>query len=128
MPKLGPDLPEIAAMRERAPAGRIAVVNLLKFKPGAEARQAYARYMRHAHPAAHPDCTILHAGPAFHEFGTGEEWDYIIIAGYPCFEDFAATVSHDAWQTDGARHRPDALERTLMIVSPASDLSRDFPA
>ena len=129
MPKLGPTPDEIEALRAAAPAGPIAVINLLKLKPGPEGKAAYRRYMEGAGGGArHPDCEIVHAGPAFHDFGTGEDWDYIIIARYPRFEDFAWTVTQDAWQIDGARHRPAALERTLMIVSPSSDLMADFAA
>lgn len=128
MPKLGPTREEIAGLRARAPDGPIAVINLLKFQPGTDGLAAYARYMAGARAAAHPDCRILHAGPAFHDFGSGEDWDYVIVAGYPRFADFADTVAHEAWQVDGAQHRPAALQRTLMIVSPASDLAKDFAA
>ena len=126
MSKLGPEREEIERLRPDAPPGPIMVVNLLKFRPGAEAPQAYARYLKGAAAATHPDCRLLHAGPAFHDFGAGEDWDYVIIAHYPNFEAFAWTVSQDAWQVDGAQHRPDALERTLMIVTPESDMRRDF--
>lgn len=128
MTKLGPTLEEIERLREQAPDGPIMVVNLLKFRVGAEGRRAYARYLDGAADATHPDCALIHAGPAFHDFGAGEGWDYVIIARYPCFEDFAWTVTQDSWQVDGARHRPDALEKTLMIVTPSGDLRRDFAA
>ena len=124
--KLGPTRKEIEALRHKAPAGPIVVINLLKLKAGSAGRAAYRRYLEGARAAAHPDCQVLHAGPAFHDFGTGEDWDYTIIARYPRFEDFAWTVTQDAWQIDGARHRPEALERTLMVVSPAGDLQKDF--
>jgi hypothetical protein len=127
MTKLGPSKEEIERLRPSAPDGPIMVVNLLKFRPGEEGRQAYARYLAGAAGATHPDCRLVHAGPAFHDFGAGESWDYVIIAHYPRFDDFAWSVSQDAWQVDGARHRPDALEKTLMIVTPAGDLRRDFP-
>lgn len=127
MTKLGPTREEIEASRAAAPDGPVAIVNLLRFKPGV-GRAGYARYLAGAAGAAHPDCTVLHAGPAFHDCGTGEDWDYVILARYPRFADFADTVAHEAWQVDGARHRPDALERTLMIVSPAGDLRADFGA
>lgn len=127
MSKLGPTREEIEALRASAPEGPIAVINLLKLRPGAEGKAAYRRYLEGAQAAAHPDCRLLHAGPAFHDFGAGEAWDYVIIAYYPRFEDFAWTVTQGAWQHDGARHRPDALEKTLMIVSPAGDIRADFP-
>jgi len=126
MSKLGPTRDEIEALRASAPEGPIAVINLLKFKPGPEGKAAYRRYLEGARGATHPDVKVVHAGPAFHDFGAGEDWDYVIIAHYPRFEDFAWAVTQDAWQEDGARHRPDALEKTLMIVSPVGDLATDF--
>lgn len=126
MAKLGPTLEEIEALRAKAPSGPICVVNLLKLKPAPGGRAAYLRYLQGSRAAAHPDCQVVHAGPVFHDFGTGEEWDYVIIARYPRFEDFAYSVTHEAWQRQAADSRPDALERTVMIVTPASDLLADF--
>lgn len=126
--KLGPTHDEIDRLRATAPDGPIAVINLLKFMPGPGGKAAYLRYAQAAGGARHPDCEVIHTGPAFHDFGTGEDWDYIIIARYPRFEDFAWSVTQDAWQEDGARHRPEALERTLMIVSPSGDLFADLSA
>lgn len=128
MTKLGPTREEIERLRATAPHGPVTVINLLKFRSDPDGRAAYARYLAGAAEATHPDCVLVHAGPAFHDFGAGEAWDYVIIARYPRFDDFAWTVTQDAWQVDGARHRPDALEKTLMIVSSAGDIRRDFPA
>lgn len=126
--KLGPTPAEIEKLRPNAPEGPVMIVNLLKFRPGEEGRRAYGRYLAGAAGATHPDCELVHADPAFHDFGAGETWDYVIIARYPRFDDFAWSVTQDAWQLDGARHRPDALEKTLMLVTSVGDLRGDFLA
>jgi hypothetical protein len=123
--KLSPGLEEIEVLRKSAPAGPILVINLLRFRPGDEAKAAYGRYLAKARPAGHPDCEVIHSGPAFHDFGAGEAWDYVIIARYPRFDDFASTVTNAAW-IDAARERPDALDRTLMIVTSAGDPASAF--
>lgn len=125
MSKLGPTPEEIEAMRSRAPDGPVTIVNLLRMQPGDDGRAAYGRYLRDARSSAHPDVEVLHAGPVFHDFGAGDDWDYVIIARYQRFDDFAATVGSDAWQ-HAARHRTAALQATLMIVSPVGDLPTDF--
>jgi len=126
MVKLGPTLEEIAEWSRKSPEGPVTIINLLKLKPEPGGRAAYLRYLEGAHAASHPDIQLLHCGPAFHDFGSGEDWDYVIIARYPKFADFAWAVSHDDWQASAAANRGDALEKTLMIVSPAGDLRTDF--
>lgn len=120
--KLTPTPAEIDALRNTVPPGPVTIVNLLKFKPGSAARAAYRRYMEGARPASNPDMDIVFAGPAMADVGGGEDWDYVIISRYRQFDDFARTVTHPAYQTDAAAHRPDALEKTVMIVSREGDL------
>lgn len=126
MIKLGPTREEIDEWSRTAPEGPVTIINLLKLKPAPGGPAAYLRYLQGAHGSTHPDVEVLHAGPAFHDFGTGEDWDYVIIARYPRFEDFAWAVSSDGWQASAAANRGDALEKTVMIVSPAGDLLADF--
>jgi len=125
MDKLSPTRQEIEALRARAPEGPVLVINLLKFKPGPDALAAYRRYLDLSASARHPDCTVIHIGPAFHDFGSGQDWDYVIIASYPRFADFAWTVTHAAWER-AARERPAALERTVMLVTSAGNPEVDF--
>jgi len=125
--KLSPTPEEIEAMRKQAPHGPITVVNLLKMRDGADAPIAYRRYLADTAHAHAPNCEVIHARPAFHDFGAGEAWDYVIIARYDRFEDFAVTVASGAWQ-HSARHRPEALETTITPVTSAGDLASDFGA
>ncbi|MBV9994784.1 MAG: hypothetical protein JO127_06190 [Caulobacteraceae bacterium] len=123
MPRLTPDPVEIERLRKSAPAGPVLIVNLLKFKPGPEGRAAYQRYLDASRqvPSA---AEVIHSGPAFADVCDGAEtWDHVIIARHPTFEAFAATVTHPDWQGSAASHRPEALERTIMLVTSAGPLS-----
>ena len=115
--KLTPTPEEIESLSQRIGSGPVTIVNLLKFRDGEAGRAAYRRYMTASRPASSPRVEILYAGRAIADVGGGEDWDYIIIARYPDFADFAGTVTHPAYQVDAAAHRPEALEKTVMIVS-----------
>ena len=121
MVKLTPTIEEIDALRKTIPRGPVVIVNLLKFKPGT-GREAYRRYMAAARPASFPGVEILYAGAAWRDVGTGEDWDFVILARYPDFENFAATVTHPTYQVDAAAHRPAALEKTIMMVTQPANL------
>lgn len=127
MVKLTPTLEQIEQLRKTAPAGPIVITNLLRFKPNG-GREAYAAYLRAA-KAANVDHDIqgpevIFVGQAVEDVGTGELWDYVIIARYPCFEDFARVVSNPAYQeTEETRQR--ALDRTIMLVTSPHTIS-DF--
>lgn len=127
MNKLTPTIEEIEALRRTVPPGPVVIVNLLKFKPGG-GRAAYARYMEAARAAAFPGVEILHAGVAVGDVAAGEDWDYVILARYPDFDAFAGAVTHPAYQIDAAAHRPDALEKTLMLVTRPESLEAFFRA
>lgn len=119
--KLTPTRSEIEELRFSLPPGPVVIINLLKFKPGQRAREAYARYMQGAAAASHPDMEVIHAGKCALDMGAGEDWDYSIIARYRNFEDFVSVVEHPAWQA-ADKHRAEALERTVFIASPVEEL------
>lgn len=120
MIKLTPTVEEIDALRKTMPPGPVVIVNLLKFKPEG-GREAYVRYMKAASKASYPGVEILYTGVARKDVGGGEDWDYVILARYPNFEEFAKAVTHPAYQIDADSHRPAALEKTIMMVTqPAS--------
>lgn len=116
MQKLTPTVAEIEALRATIAPGPVVIVNLLKFK-AAGGRAAYARYLAEASKCAYPDMELVYAGAAFADFGAGEDWDFVIIARYPEYANFAATVSHPIYQIDAHAHRPAALEKTLMLIT-----------
>jgi len=119
--RISPDLAEIEQLRRQAPEGPVVIINLMKFKPGAEGMAAYQRYLDSARDPGLP-VEVIHAGPAFADVcDTGEQWDYAIVARWPSFAAFADGISSPRWQA-AAAHRPAALERTLMVVSPAGPL------
>jgi hypothetical protein len=122
MTKLTPTLEELEEMRASAPDGPVVIVNLLKFKPGQAARDAYTRYLQAASKAADPNVEILYTGAALGNVGTGESWDFTIIARYRRFDDFVRVVVSSAYQQDAASHRDSALERTVMLVTTPRDL------
>ena len=119
--KISPTAEELAELAKTIPPGPIVIINLIKFKPGEEARAAYVRYMEGSRPAANPDMEVIHAGKAAGDVGAGEDWDYSIIARYRQFADFVGVVTSDAWR-EADRHRAQAIARTLMIVTPVEDL------
>ena len=117
MIKLTPTVEEIDALRATAPEGPVIIVNLLKLKPGADAKAAYMAYSQATAPARDPNMEIVYAGAALKDVGGGEDWDYVIMARYLAFEDFARVVTHPAYQGEAASHRPAALERTIMLIT-----------
>lgn len=121
--KLSPTDEEMADLAKRPPAGQIVIINLLKFKPGPGARAAYDSYMEGARGASHPQIEILHAGPALADVGMGSDWDYTIIARYPDFAAFASVVTSPVWRA-ADKHREQALERTVMIVTAVETLGK----
>ena len=74
-------------------------------------------------PAAETKVEVIYSGEAVSDVGGGGDWDYVIIARYPAFENFTQAVTHPAYQGDATAHRPDALENTVMLVCAASPLS-----
>lgn len=121
MNRVSPELAEIARLRSQAPEGPVVIVNMLRFKPGADGPAAYQRYLEAARDPGLP-VEVIHAGPALADLcGAGDRWDYVIVARWPSFAAFADGVSGPGWQA-AAEHRPAALEQTLMVVSGAGPL------
>jgi hypothetical protein len=122
MGNVSPDPAELALLRADAPTGPVLIVNLIRFKPGADAVAAYRRYLESARDDSRP-VEVIHAGPAYADTcDNAEQWDYVIIARYPSFNDFADLVTHPNWQGHAAAHRPEAVERTIMLVTSAGPL------
>jgi quinol monooxygenase YgiN len=120
MNRITPDVDEVKRLRRDAPEGPILVVNLIKLRPGDTAREAYLGYRREAALGVPALVEVIHAGAAFADLcDDREQWDFVVITRYPHFDAFAATVSTPHYQATAARFRPDAIERTIMMVSPA---------
>lgn len=121
--KLTPTPHEIEALRKTAPPGPVTIVNLLKFKPGRAGRAAYRRYLNACPAVSETKVEVIYSGNAIADVGGGADWDYVIIARHAAFDDFADTVTESGYQVDAAAHRPDALEKTVMLVCAASPLN-----
>lgn len=116
MNKLSPTVEEIEALRRDAAPGPVVIINLLKFKADG-GREAYVRYMRTASAVSDDSgVELIYTGAAGPDVAGGEDWDYVIIARYRCFDAFADAVTHPAYRASTV-FRPDALEKTLMMVS-----------
>ena len=116
MRKLTPTAEELAALRRNSPSGPLVAVNLLKFKPDG-GRAAYSRYMEAASAALPVGVKVLHVGTAGPDFGGGEDWDFVIIAEYPSADSFADFVTSQRYREHALPLRPQALERTVWLVS-----------
>lgn len=120
MNRITPDPADIERLRRDAPEGPVTIVNLIKLKPGEAALEAYLSYRRAAAAGGPGLVEVLHAGPAFADVcDDREQWDFVVITRYPDFDAFALTVSTPHYQDTAAAHRPDAIERTVMMVSGA---------
>jgi hypothetical protein len=118
--RITPEIAEVERLRATAPSGPILVINLIKLHPGEAARAAYAAYRREAAHGGPGLVEIVHAGPVFADMCDGREtWDYSVITRYPDFDAFAATVSTADYQATAKAFRPDAIERTIMLVTHA---------
>lgn len=118
--RITPDIAEVERLRATAPPGPILVINLIKLHAGEAARAAYAGYRREAARGGPGLVEVIHAGPAFADMCDGQEaWDYSVITRYPDFDAFAATVSTPDYQATASAFRPDAIERTIMLVTHA---------
>lgn len=117
MRKLTPTSEEIEELRQTAPAGPLVAVNLLKFNLTDGGRAAYAKYMSAASDAMPEGVKILYTGTAGPDFGGGEDWDCVGIVEYPSADVFADFIMSQEYQSKAAPIRPQALERTLWLIS-----------
>jgi hypothetical protein len=111
MRKLSPTIEEIEALRKTMPPGPVVMVNLLKFKPDG-GRDAYAKYMQAATPAAPAGMRVVYSGKAGTDMAAGEDWDFVILAEYASFDSFANFITGRIYQEQAIPRRPEALEKT----------------
>jgi uncharacterized protein (DUF1330 family) len=105
----------IEAMRQRAGAGPLVMLNLLKFKPGGE-----QRYLEGYASVAVPMIErlggrILYAGrlaEKAHE-DDAPEWDALVLVEYPNRQTFIDMVNDPAYRAAHV-HRSEAVERALL--------------
>jgi hypothetical protein len=120
MHKLSPTTAEIQKLQEEAPEGRIVMINLLKFRAKG-GREAYRQYLEAAGEAvrrrgAQPP-RLLYAGIVGDDFGDGEDWDFLMLAEYDDYNHYAETMLNPLYQNEAVPIRPEALEKTLFMVS-----------
>jgi len=114
--KLTPTPDELEALRKTAPEGPVVIVNLLKFKSGPDAHEAYRQYVAAARKGTGPRPELLYQGTAAADLTDDGPWDYVIINRCRSFDDFATNLTSAAYQV-AAAFRPAALERTVMLVT-----------
>ena len=124
MKKLTPTVEEMEALRATMPPGPVVVVNLLKFKADG-GREAYSRYWQ-ALPAFPPGTRILYSGEAGPDLAAGEDWDFVLLVEYSDFDALAGAATRPEYQSGAASLRPDALEKTLAMISYPAAVSEIF--
>jgi uncharacterized protein (DUF1330 family) len=105
----------VEAMRQRALDGPLVMLNLLKFKPGAE-----QRYLEGYATVAVPMIErlggrIVYAGrlaEKAHE-DDAPEWDVLVVVEYPNRQAFIDMVNDPAYRAAHV-HRSEAVERALL--------------
>lgn len=133
MHKLSPTAAEIRKLQEEAPEGPIVMINLLKFRADG-GREAYRRYIEVAGEAVRSRGAqrprVLYAGIVGDDFGDGEDWDFLTLAEYNDYNHYAETMLNPAYQSEAVPIRPEALEKTLFMVSYPAEPSAiwDAPA
>jgi hypothetical protein len=126
MHKLSPTAAEIYKLQEEAPKGGIVMINLLKFRADG-GREAYRRYLEAAGEAVRSRGgnrpRLLYAGIVGDDFGDGEDWDFLMLAEYDDYNHYVETMMDPLYQTEAVPIRPEALEKTLFMVSYPADRS-----
>jgi hypothetical protein len=124
--KLTPTRAELDELRAAVPPGPVVMINLLKFHPGG-GRQAYRRYLHAAYkafdPSAGPQPTPIYTGTAGVDLASGADWDFVIIAQWSSFDNFAHQQLTDGYLSDAVPLRGEALKRTLLMISTPAEPS-----
>jgi uncharacterized protein (DUF1330 family) len=105
----------IEAMRRRADAGPLVMLNLLKFKPGGEQRYLEA-YASVALPMIQRlGGRVVYAGRLAERAHDDDapEWDVLVLVEYPNRQAFIDMVNDPAYR-EAHVHRSEAVERALL--------------
>jgi hypothetical protein len=129
---IDPSRDQVRALRDQGREGPVVMLNLLKFREGANypasegmppmsGREAYAKY-QHAFTVTVGDISqaeVLFEGPCEQVFigmaGAVEtDWDAVLMVRYPSRLHFLAMMAAPAYK-DALVHRYAGLERTVLI-------------
>ena len=115
----------IRALKESGEAGKVVMVNLLKFKAAAGVA-SYTEYVRRVIAILERiRAKIVFAGPVTSAVIGEQSWDSILLVEYPSREVFVEMITSPEYQA--IHHfRDDALERSeLYAVSPDGGFMAD---
>ena len=114
-----PTVERLNALRDEVAPGPVVMLNLLKFN-APDGLAAFGRYGAITAPlieaAAAKVLYAGQAGPAIASHESGD-WDMVILVEFPSIDAFVTMVGGDTYQNEAAPIRPEALERTLWMVS-----------
>jgi len=115
---LTPDMAALQRLRDSVGPGPVVLVNLVKFRSDG-GREAYGRYVGVVGPLLQrAGGQIVYSGTAGPMVaGREEDWDQVILVRYDNIDRFIEMVGDPIYQTEARRHRTEALERTLWMVS-----------
>jgi uncharacterized protein (DUF1330 family) len=112
----------VEALAQSAEAGKVVMLNLLKFKSGGGVA-SYMEYVRRVTPILERiGSKIIFAGPVTSTVIGDQPWDSILLVEYPSRKAFVAMVTSPEYQA--IHHfRDEALERgELHAVSPTGTI------
>jgi uncharacterized protein (DUF1330 family) len=104
------------------PGGPVVMLNLLRFKPGEEARASYEEYARRIRPFLDDlgaemlyvgDCSTALVAPS-----EGWDWDALLIVRYPTRQAFSQMVANQEYQGITALRTQALSEAVLQATVP----------
>ena len=118
MGKVNPTVEEVEAFGQSAPAGPVAMLNLMRFKSGVDPQAFFAELAKLNAPfLERAEAQVLYRGEAGPDFAGDESWDVTILVQYPSFSAFAGLVTDSAWLETAGELRLRSLEDAKLIVT-----------
>jgi hypothetical protein len=116
--KINPVLEEVRAFAESAPDGPVAMINLMRFKSGADPEAFFAELAELNAPFLdRAKAEVLYRGQAGPDFAGDESWDVAILVRYPSFAAFSELVTDPAWVQTAGVLRQRSLDDAKLIVT-----------
>jgi hypothetical protein len=115
---INPNPTEVREFAKHAPSGPVAMLNLMRLKPGLELEpflQGLA--IKNAPYVELVKGETIYAAQGSHDFLGGDDWDLVILFRYAAFSDFVSIVCNEEWRKSVGSYREEWLEEAKLILT-----------
>lgn len=115
---INPDPDEVREFAKTAPDGPVAMLNLMRLKPGIELEpflQGLA--IKNAPFVELVKGETVYAAHGSHDFLSGDDWDLVVLFRYTAFSDFVAIVCNEEWRESVGKYREEKLQEAKLILT-----------